>query len=222
MEVYKLLIINTMLFTSFLSFFSSMASYSSYDTVSNLTHTCKIHARIVCVDVEVVNKTCVDPKCLIYSGGNYNGCSLILPMHNLTMNNFTSCNLNATLNNTSNVSCANQSINATATTCNGTWLYPSNKSLCLNDTSWNKTVCEMNNVTCKINSTQCSLNPVFYIGGFFNLNHLDGWGNLPAAEMAVNEVNKDSTTLTNITLALTATQSTQVRYTNVIKFLSLP
>ena len=168
---------------------------TDYVTISNLTHTCELRPAIVCVDLVVLNKTCVDLECLITSGGNQS-CEMHLITSNHTMSN--------------NFSASNMSSNATSLNCYGTWIYPDNTSLCLNSTNWNQTVCQVNNVTCQINSTRCTENPVFYIGGFFNLKHLDGWGNLPAAQLAIEEVNRNPGNLSNITLSLVAKESTQV------------
>ena len=182
---------------------TSQASSLYYDTSSNLTHTCNISPMIVCVDIIALNQTraCVHPHCLIYSGGNISSCMSSLIASNLTTGNGTR-NITGSNNNTAN---------ATTQTCNATWVYPSNnKTFCYNATSWNKTVCNQNNVTCKINSTQCTLNSVVYLGGFFNLKNKDGYGNLPAVELAINQINNDNKTLPNITLSLVVKQSTQV------------
>lgn len=199
MVIHKLMIVEgTILLLLFYSI-PLISSVSFFDTFSNLTHTCKTRPSIVCVDVTIVNKSCVDLKCLIYSGGNQSSCISATTTRNVTNENNHTQSPNSTESNT------------IITTCNATWIYPTNRSLCLNDTSWNKTVCELSNVTCKVNSTQCSLNAVFYIGGFFNLKHLDGWGNLPASQLAITEINNDNKYLTNITLSLMATQTTEVR-----------
>ena len=183
-------------------FSTSQATSPYYDTTSNLTHTCNISPMVVCVDINAVyNKTCVDPKCLIYSGGNISLClSPIVSCNNSNTNVSRNCTVNRTIHS-----------NTTISTCNATWIYQSNKtSFCYNATSWNKTVCSVANVTCKINSSQCTLNPVVYLGGFFNLRGKDGYGNIPAAEIAINQINKDNTTLENITLSLVSKESTQV------------
>ena len=184
-------------------FSTSQATSPYYDITSNLTHTCNISPMVVCVDINAVyNKTCVDPKCLIYSGGNISLC--ISPSIVSCNNSNTNVSRNSTVNGTVHS-------NPTISTCNATWIYQSNKtSFCYNATSWNKTVCSVANVTCKINSSQCTLNPVVYLGGFFNLRGKDGYGNIPAAEIAINQINKDNTTLENITLSLVSKKSTQV------------
>ena len=206
-----------LLFTAFLLVIIlsiSQASSPYYDTTSNLTHTCNISPMVVCVDIDKVgneNRSCViDPQCLIYSGGNISLCKSPLITSNLTAENRTG---NITGNNANST---NNTANATTQICNATWIYPStNKTFCFNSTSWNKTVCNQNNVTCKINSTQCTLNPVVYLGGFFNLKDKDGFGNIPAAELALNQINNDNQTLENITLSLVAKQSTQVNITHI-------
>lgn len=185
-------------------FSTSQATSPYYDTTSNLTHTCHISPMVVCVDINAVhNKTCADPKCLIYSGGNVSSCisPLIVSCSNTSTNISSNCTINGTMHS-----------NTTIFTCNATWIYPaSNKtSFCFNATSWNKTVCSQANTTCKINSSQCTLNPVVYLGGFFNLEGKDGYGNIPGAEIALNQINKDNTTLENITLSLVSKKSTQV------------
>ena len=191
---------------------TSNASSPYYDTISNLTHTCNISPRVVCVDINAnETKACVDPQCLIYSGGNISLCKSPLITTNLTTANGTR---NVTGNNSTNsTNTTNSTINATTQIeiCNATWIYPlNNKSFCFNSSSWNKTVCNKSNVTCDINTTQCTLNPVVYFGGFFNLKDKDGYGNIPAAELAINQINNDNKTLENITLSLVAKQSTQV------------
>ena len=192
-------------------FSTSQATSPYYDTTSNLTHTCNISPMVVCVDINAVyNKTCVDPKCLIYSGGNISLCisPLIVSCNNSNTNVSRNCTVNGTIHSTCNATC---NTTTTIPTCNATWIYQSNKtSFCYNATSWNKTVCSVANVTCKINSSQCTPNPVVYLGGFFNLRGNDGYGNIPAAEIAINQINKDNTTLENITLSLVSKESTQV------------
>ena len=180
---------------------TSQATSPYYVTTSNLTHTCNISPMVVCVNIEVVvNKSCVDPKCLIYAGGNVSSCLSPLVASNLTTN--------ATMGNRT---LSNNVTNTTIFTCNATWIYPSNTtSFCFNATSWNTTVCSEPNTTCKINSSQCTLNPVVYVGGFFNLEGKDGYGNIPAAEIALNQINKDNTTLENVTLSLVSKKSTKV------------
>ncbi|XP_028412998.1 uncharacterized protein LOC114535870 [Dendronephthya gigantea] len=199
--------------SGFLLFFilsTSRASSPFYDTTTNLTHTCQISPMVVCVDVIIRSKTCVDPVCLIYSGGR-NISSCISPLIKATENTANSSNV-TNINSTSsaNITNMNNTSNTTVQTCNGTWIYPSqNTSFCFNGTSWNKTICSQNNVTCKINSTQCILNAVVYLGGFFNLNDKDGYGNIPAAELAIKQINNDNTTLQNLTLSLVVKHSTQ-------------
>lgn len=201
----------------FLGIVLSTAKVTSpyYDTISNLTHTCQISPEVVCVDLVAFNETsaCADPLCLIYSGGNISSCLIALITLNITAGNMTA-------NVTGNMSAINSSIpanvtnfsgNSTIQRCNATIIYPHiNKTFCFNATSWNKTVCSQANVSCKINSTHCTLNPVVYVGGFFNLKDKDGFGNIPAAELAISQVNKDNKTLENITLSVVAKQSTQV------------
>ena len=192
-------------FSLLIIFSACQASSVYHDTISNLTHTCNVSAMVVCVDVVVVNKTCVDPSCLIYSGGNYSSCVIPLSTANMTTGNLTA------LNGTSgNMTAANSTSNSTTFMCNATWIYPSNTTFCFNASSWNKTVCSQKNVMCKINATQCVPNPVVYVGGFFNLRSKDGFGNIPAAEIALKQINKNKTFLQDITLSLVAKQSTQV------------
>lgn len=195
------------LFGFLLSFIlpASQASSSYYDITTNLTHTCKISPMLVCVDVVVRNKTCVDRICLIHSGGNISSC--ISPEYTTNGGNVTKINSTSSGNMTS----TNNTSNTTVPACNATWIYPSqNRSLCFNGTSWNKTICSQKNVTCKINSTRCTLNAVVYVGGFFNLKDKDGYGNIPAAELAIKQINDDNATLQNLTLSLVAKHSTQV------------
>ena len=178
----------------FLLSFCFHAYGTSSTSFSNLTHTCKVYSPMVCVDLVIQNKTCVDLKCVINVGGNISECTRTTL--NAASLNITSLNRTAT--------------NSSTSTCNGTWIYPNSTSYCLNTTIWNNTVCVMNNVTCQNSFKQCSLNPVFYIGGFFNLNDKDGWGNLPAAELALRQVNENTTILNGTTVHLVAKQSTQV------------
>ena len=203
MIYYKLLFVSVLSYA--MIFLACQSSSPYYDTISNLTHTCTVTPMVVCVDIVVLNKTCVDPQCFIYSGGNISSCISPLITTNVTSGNATAGN-NTNNTNSNN----NTAINATFSTCNATWLYPSNKTFCLNTTSWDKTVCSQKNVTCKLNSSHCTVNSVVYLGGFFNLKHKDGYGNLPAAEIALKQINNDTKILSNITLSLIAKQSTQV------------
>ena len=212
LQVTNMICKKWLLFSAFLLGFIVSTSYASspyYDTVSNLTHTCNISPMVVCVDINAnITSACIDPKCLINSEGNISSCMSPLITTNLQASS--NGTINATGNNSSTNT--NSTTNATTQICNAMWIYPSNnKSFCFNSSSWNKTVCNKNNVTCKINRTyQCTLNPVVYFGGFFNLKDKDGYGNIPAAELALNQINNDNKTLKDITLSLVAKQSTQV------------